>query len=92
VSARSLERVKADALRVLLPLRSTYSAEMLARAVDHILLHDPGQGRCAVSLKGLSDEMRACVCICAAFLQADMNRKAGTDNPVVLMRAGNDAP
>jgi hypothetical protein len=86
MSARSLERVKADALRVLEPLRSKYSAWMLANAVDHILLHDPGHGRCVVPLTDLSGELRACVCVCATLLQGEMNRVQGADNPVRFVR------
>jgi hypothetical protein len=85
VSGRSLEKVKANALRILEPLRSKYSTEMLASAVDHLLLHDSGQ-RFAVPLTGLSDELRGCVSICAVYLQAEMNRVKGTDNPVALVR------
>ena len=86
MSARSLAGVKADALRVLLPLRSKYSAEMLASAVDHLLMHDKGHGRSVVPLTDLSKELRTCVCMCATFLQAEMNRVKGTDNPVEFAR------
>ena len=88
MSAQSLERLKADALRIVEPMRSRYSAEMLANAVDHIMLHDPGRGKCAVPLTGLSAEFRTCVCICGVYLQADINRRNGTDNPVGLARTG----
>jgi len=91
VSARSLERVRVAALRVLAPLRSEYSAEMLGSAVDHLLLHDPGHGRCAVPLAGLSRELRSCVCLCAAHLQAEINRVQGTENPVTLAKFMDEA-
>jgi hypothetical protein len=86
LSGRSLERVKAEALRVLEPLRSKYSAEMLAAAVDHILLHDPGRGKCVVPLSGLPDDLRRCLCLCSVYLQAEANRRSGTDNPVTFAR------
>ena len=86
MSGRSLEKVKADALRALGPLRSEYSAEMLAAAVDHLLLHDPGSGRCAVPLSGLSDDLRTCVCMCSVYLQSEINRRNGTENPVAFAR------
>lgn len=83
--SRSLEQVKADALRIVEPLRERYSAEMLASAVDHMLLHDNGE-RHGVPLQGLSDELKTCVCMCSVFIQAECNRRNGTDNPATFVR------
>lgn len=88
--SESLERIRARALEVVSPLRSAYSAEMLQRAVDHILMNDTGS-RYAVPLQGLSSELRGCVCLCAVYLQREVNRVNGTDNPTVLIGRGENA-
>ncbi len=86
MSGQSLEKTKAWALGILEPLRVNYSADLLGRAVDHLLLHDRGEGRSVVPMEGLSDEMRGCVGVCALVLQAEINRKRGTDNPVSFVK------
>ena len=86
MSAKSLEKVRADVLRVLSPLRSQYGSEMLSSAVDHMLLHDKGVGQSMIPLSGLSDDLRVCVSACSVVLQAYMNDKTGGTNRVVFVK------
>jgi hypothetical protein len=69
--------------------RERFGAALTAEAIDHMLVHDPGAGRVRVPLTGLSAEMRGCLAMLAVELQAEMNSRRGSDNPVVFARSGD---
>ena len=70
--------------------RERFGAALTLAAIDHFLLHDHGGRvwRVRVPLTGLSKELRDCVAMAAVELQAEMNSRRGSDNPVVFARSG----
>jgi hypothetical protein len=67
-----------------------YGVALTLEAIDHYLLHDHGRlgERVAVPLRGLRRELRDCLAVCVVELQGEINRRRGTDNPVVIARMG----